>query len=92
MDEMNHTLHDWQEDNAATLGVEVLLEPESILISEPDCAERFGRRVWVEFEDGVLRVHCYDGYREEPFNVEIHEDKITTHDGASQALEDQGNE
>ena len=81
MSEMiKHTLYDWQPDCDGTTSLEVAIEPDGIRIEEPGFDIGEGRRVWVELQGGVLRVHCYDHRHEEPFNVDIGPEEITAWD------------
>lgn len=76
-----YPLPDWQPESDATLNINVSFEPAMILLSEIHSDNSSGRLIGVELQDGVLRVHCYDGQNEEPLSVAIHEDTITTTTG-----------
>ena len=78
--EHGHRLYDWQETNDGVVDLIVSMQADSILITEREKSDRDSRLIWVELQDGVLRVHCYDHRHEEPFNVDIGPEEITAWD------------
>lgn len=53
--------------------------PYTIKVKERAIFIRFDdeRSIWVEYEDGEIRVHCYDAESDSPLNVNISEDVVT---------------
>ena len=45
---------------------------------EAVCPDGTKREVWIEIADGDLVVHCYDADHDEPLNVRIGAESITT--------------
>jgi hypothetical protein len=68
------TLEDWQ-DNGQSTTAEVTTQFDRI-----DIGFGTGAHVWIEHEDGRIRVHCYHKGADSPLNVEIHEDRIEIDD------------
>lgn len=69
------TLDDWQDDRTNPVRVRIETKPDRIDLSLED-----GRHVFLEWQDGVLRVHAYAPNREEPMNLEIHPDRVEIDD------------
>jgi hypothetical protein len=66
-----HKLHDWDNPDQST-PAELSVEDDAIRANFPE----MGATVWIELQDGRLRVHCYHKGRDEPVNVEIYDDRI----------------
>lgn len=63
-------LHDWQDNGQKTTAI-VDQEPERI-----DIKFGTGAELWIEYQDGRIRVHCYRVEEDEPVNVEIYSNRI----------------
>lgn len=65
-------LFDWQDtDLNKSMAYDVFSETDSIVIYFTD-----GTQIWVERQDGRIRVHSFRPYKDEPVNVEIYSDRI----------------
>ncbi|MFG5382881.1 hypothetical protein [Yoonia sp. R2-816] len=65
-------LYDWQDDVDAEIIVALEVLPDRVDVIFPEKEAH----VWIEYEDGRIRVHCYHQGKDEPVNIEIHKDRI----------------
>lgn len=71
MQEFQHFLFDWQSETHASntpLTLDIIPRRERIDIGI--VGEEPNRTVWIENENGTLRIHCY-GTNDEPMTVEL---------------------
>lgn len=64
-------LHDWQGIDPDPLHYVLTQEDDQIAVTFEDDTV-----VWIEKEDGRIRVHCYRPGQDEPMNVEIYKDRM----------------
>lgn len=58
-------LHDWQDASQVTIG-QMEIQDDRI-----DLMFGTGVHVWIEYQDGRIRVHCYRPEKDEPVTVEL---------------------
>lgn len=81
------TLEAWMSDDPSKTPVTITLEDDkkAIVFELPD-----ERKVWLEYEEGVLRLHCYDAVRAEPLNVNIGETVVVDDEDYRNAFDEEG--
>lgn len=67
-------LHDWQQEGgysgpSAFYGIDTEADRIDVVFTS-------GESIWIEREDGHIRVHCFHPKNPTPVNVEIHADRI----------------
>lgn len=64
-------LHDWDGIDPDPIGYVLTKEDDQINATFSN-----GTKVWIEKQDGRIRVHCFDPKRDEPVNIEIYDTHI----------------
>lgn len=64
-------LHDWDGIDPDPMGYVITKEDEQVNVTFEN-----NTKVWIEKQDGRIRVHCFDPRRDEPVNIEIYPDHI----------------
>ena len=61
-----HKLYDWDDSEAEPVSYTISIDEVALNIEFAD-----GRKIWIEYEEGKIRIHAFDTENEEPANLDV---------------------